>query len=44
MADYTIAAQIGGGQNAMAGGGFNPNSMFQLMQLKQSMDLQRAAE
>lgn len=49
MADYTIAAQVGGGQNAMAGGGggggmFNPNTLFQLMQMKQTMDLQRAAE
>lgn len=48
MADYTIASQVGGGgQNAMAGGGggmFNPNTMFQLMQMKQTMELQRAAE
>ena len=47
MADFTIASQVGGGggggQNAMAGG-FNPNSMFQLMQLQQTMQLQRAAE
>lgn len=45
MADFTIASQVGGGQNAMAGGGgFNPNSMFQLMQMKQTMELQRLAE
>lgn len=45
MADFTIASQVGGGggQNAM-GGGFNPNSMFQLMQLQQTMQLQRLAE
>ena len=47
MADFTIASQVGGGggggQNAM-GGGFNPNSMLQLMQLQQTMQLQRAAE
>ena len=46
MADFTIASQVGGGgggQNAMSGG-FNPNSMFQLMQIKQTMELQRLAE
>lgn len=47
MADFTIASQVGGGsggaQNAM-GGAFNPNAMLQLMQLRQTMDLQRLAE
>lgn len=46
MADFTIASQVGGGgggQNAI-GGGFNPNSMLQLMQLQQTMQLQRLAE
>lgn len=46
MADFTIASRIGQGvgQNAFAGGGANPNTMMQLMQLQQTMALQRAAE
>lgn len=45
MADFSIASQIGGGgQNALASSGVNPNTMLQLMQMKQTMELQRLAD